>query len=164
MILGREPVRFELGDRVDGLTAGHAHLDRSQVVEVARHRRLGGDDAFPGQQLDQLRLAGHRVLSSSRLIGAGAGPWCSRTDPGEEGEHGPRGMEPVVSLPHTATARTVDHLGGDLVAAMGRQAVQEDRVRAAAPAISVSSTLEPLERPPPGVASPSWPIDTQTSV
>ena len=44
------------------VAAGHAHLDRAEVLEVARHRRLRGRDPLAGEQLDQLRLAGDRLL------------------------------------------------------------------------------------------------------
>ena len=61
----------ELGHCVDGGAAGHAHLDRTQILQVARHGRLSGGDALLAEQLDQLRLVGDRVLfdqTSDRLL------------------------------------------------------------------------------------------------
>ena len=57
MILGRDALAWQLRKRVRGLAAPHANLDRAHVFEVARHRRLRGDDARLGEQVDELRLA-----------------------------------------------------------------------------------------------------------
>ena len=62
VVLGRPLVVGQLGDGVDGLAAADPHLDGAEVLEVARDRRLRGGDALAGEQLDQLGLAGHRVL------------------------------------------------------------------------------------------------------
>ena len=61
MVLGRDLVHGQLGQGVDGLTAGDPHLDGADLLEVARHRGLGGLDPFAGQELHQLRLVGHGV-------------------------------------------------------------------------------------------------------
>ena len=61
VVLGRDLVRGQLGERVGRLAPRQADLDRAEVIEVARHRRLGGLDALLGQQRHQLRLAGHRL-------------------------------------------------------------------------------------------------------
>ena len=60
VILRGDAIDRVLGDGVDGLAARHPHLDRTEVVEVARHRGLGGDDALGLEQLDELGLAGDR--------------------------------------------------------------------------------------------------------
>ena len=68
---------------------------------------------------------------------------------GQPGEDGAGAVEPVVALLDHDAARAVDHLGGHLEAAVGGQAVQEDRIRAHASAMSESIDGEPLERATP---------------
>ena len=64
----------QLGDGVDGLAAGHPHLDGAEVLEVARHGGLGGRHALGRQQVDELALAGDGVLGEQAArSGAGAG-------------------------------------------------------------------------------------------
>ena len=63
LVDGRQPVGRELGDRVDGVAARHPHLDRTDVVEIARDRRLRRLDPVFAEQLDQLWLVGHLVIT-----------------------------------------------------------------------------------------------------
>ena len=102
---------------------GHPHLHRTEVVEVARHRRLGGRDALGGEQVDQLGLAGDGVLADQPARSSVAvGPWWSWSDSHQEGHRTPRAV--CIRLwPCAITwrASAVDHLGGDLVA-LGRPA------------------------------------------
>ena len=59
-------VGLELGNRVHAaVAAGHADLDRAEVVEVARHGGLRGVMPSVGEELDELRLAGHLVVHRS---------------------------------------------------------------------------------------------------
>ena len=51
----------QLGQGVGRVAPGQAHLDRAEVLEVARHRGLRGLDALLGQQRHQLRLARDRL-------------------------------------------------------------------------------------------------------
>ena len=62
VVVGRPLVLGQLGDGVDRLPVRAAHLDGPEVVEVARHGRLGGRDAFAGEQVDELLLAADAVL------------------------------------------------------------------------------------------------------
>ena len=65
VVLGREARRLVLGDRVHGVAAGHAHLHRAEVLEVARDGGLRRGDALARQQVEQLRLARDRLLARS---------------------------------------------------------------------------------------------------
>ena len=131
----REPVGLELGDGVHGLAAGHAHLDRAEVLEVARHGRLRGRDALarPSSSTSCGWLV-DRVLADQpgdRLLALR--PCSSRSSvahPEQEGEQrrgrraggcGPAGTRRLRGPSITSAV--------DLHAAVGGQAVQEDRVR-----------------------------------
>src|SRR5690349_4590184 len=61
-VLGGLGPLLELRDGVHSLTARHAHLDGTQLLQVAGHRRLGGDHALDGEKVDDLGLAGDRVV------------------------------------------------------------------------------------------------------
>ena len=50
VILRRDLVHRQLGQRVGGVAAGQPHLDCAQVLEVPRHRGLRGLHALLGQQ------------------------------------------------------------------------------------------------------------------
>src|SRR3954447_18981680 len=63
LILRRDARRLVLRDRVDRLPSGHPHLDRTEILQVARHGGLRGADPLVGQQVDQLRLVRDRVLA-----------------------------------------------------------------------------------------------------
>ena len=52
----------ELGHGVHRRPARHADLDRAEILEVARHGRLGCGDPLAGEQLHELRLVRHLVL------------------------------------------------------------------------------------------------------
>ena len=121
-----------------------AQLDRAELLQVARQRRLGDLDA--------------RSASSS------ASSVCERTgrrldqldDPGVPGRLGCRAavtarsssqtqqrllrVQPVLRLVPDDALRPVDDLGGDLLAAVGRQAVQHDRRRRPARPSAAAST------------------------
>jgi hypothetical protein len=62
VVLGRHLLARQLGDRVDRLTAGDAHLDGPEVFEVARNGGLRGGEPFGCQQFGELRLARDGVL------------------------------------------------------------------------------------------------------
>ena len=127
-----------LGDDVDADAAvGAAQLDRTEFLEVARQRGLGDVDALVGQHRGQLALAAHRLRRQDRHdAGLPTGPGrvlisgCVITDPLQQ-PHQQRllRVQPVLGLvPHRAV-RAVDHLVGDLVAAVRRKAVQHNGIR-----------------------------------
>ena len=62
MVLGHHPVVGMLGDRIGHGATGDADLDRAELLEVAAHRGLGGDDPFRGHELEELLLAGDHLL------------------------------------------------------------------------------------------------------
>src|SRR3954447_14120240 len=62
MVVGGGALLGVLGDGVGHRAAGDAHLHRAELLEIAAHRGLGGDDAVRGEHLDQLRLARGRLL------------------------------------------------------------------------------------------------------
>ena len=58
MVFRGDLVHGELGQRIGGVATGQPDFDRAEVLEIARHRGLGGLDAVVGQQGHQLPLAG----------------------------------------------------------------------------------------------------------
>ena len=107
------------------------HLDRVELVQVARQRRLGDLACRAGEQLGQLGLRAHRPAAPS----SSAIRWCRAGL--VSGDHSLLassqrqqrllGVQPVLGLVPDHAVRAVDDLGGDLRAAVGRQAVQDDR-------------------------------------
>ena len=167
VVLGRDPL-LELGHGVDRLAAGHADLDRAELLEVARHRGLGGDDPVGGQQLDQLGLAGHRrAARAAGRCGAGAGSWSASCRPGrleQPQQQAPHGVHAVGGLrPHQALG-PVDDAGGDLLAPVGRQAVQDHGARARPGPSAPRRPCSRRRRRRRPAASSSWPIEIHTSV
>ena len=133
--IGRLLVLRQLGDGVDGVVdAGHPHLQRAELLEVARDRRLGR------ARCPRRRAARRAGTGSSRRCrptgarrGAGGGssarvPSREPAIPGAGTRSSPRiACMPVRRLLPDPAARSLEHLGRDLLAAMRRQAVQHDR-------------------------------------
>ena len=98
-----------LGDGVRHRPAGDAHLHRAEVLEVAAHRRLRGDDAVGREQLDELRLARHGLLLEQprdavlalRLARASPSGVLSLGELREQGAGGVHAVRRL--LPHHAT-------------------------------------------------------------
>ena len=104
------------GHGVDGLPAGHPDLDHAELLEVARHGGLGGGDALAGEQVEQLRLVGHRVLSDQPrdrllpLLLRGSSTFA----PDSRNASAPGRVEAVVALLEHDAPRAVDHVGRHL--------------------------------------------------
>jgi len=62
VVHGNHPIGRMFRNGVHALAARDPDLHRPEVIEVARHRRLGGLDAVVGQEPDQLLLAGHDLV------------------------------------------------------------------------------------------------------
>ena len=62
MVLGRNAVDRMLRDRIDSLTSWTPNLDRTQIIEIARHGRLCGVEAFGLEQFGEPGLRRHRML------------------------------------------------------------------------------------------------------
>ena len=125
--LGRHGVHQRAG--------GRPHLDRVELDEVARQRRLGDVQAAVGEEVGELGLRAHLVVRHQlddqlvpRVLGRGAERVRA---------HGPSSSRKAstafwawrrfsASSQHDALG-AVDHVGVDLLAAVGREAVQEDR-------------------------------------
>ena len=154
---------------------GAAQLHRAELVEVARQRGLGDLDALGGQQRRQLGLAAHRVradqrddprlpggpASSATLTALTARPAALR--PSSQASSAFWACSRFSASSQTADARAVDDLGGDLVAAVGGQAVQHDGVGAARGqqrGVDRKARNGPARSRP----SPSWPMEVQVSV
>ena len=123
-----------------------------------------------GEQLDELRLAGHaRVLEQARdaVLPLGLCRACRSRSlmTSQSRQQAPLRVHAVLRLRPHAALRAVDDLGGDLLAPVGGQAVQEDRASGAALLMQRVVDREAL-RTPAGApsASASWPIDVHTSV
>ena len=65
---------------------------------------------------------------------------------------------------HTTRAGPSSDRAGDLLAPVGRQAVQHDASSAARSTSSASSTVNPAKAAAARARSSSWPIDVHTSV
>ena len=112
-------------------------LTAPMLEEVARQRGLGDLDAVVGEQVEQLVLRTHvGAAEDGRRSAAGDRSWwrrCSSVRPlgafEEEGQQGLLGVQPVLRLVPDDRLRSVDDGRLDLEAAVGREAVQEDRVR-----------------------------------
>ena len=131
----RRAVAAERRHRVDQAVVGGPNLARAELDEVARQGGLGDCDALGGQQGGQLGLGADGVVAQ-QLDDAGV--------PGGLGGGGRHGSPVDLRSNHTISAfwacrrfsassqttrlRTVDDVGGDLLPAVGRQAVQHDRV------------------------------------
>ena len=61
VILRRDLVLGQIRNGVHALATAGPHLDGTQLLEVARHRRLSRHHAFGGEQVDHLGLAGDGV-------------------------------------------------------------------------------------------------------
>ena len=119
----------------DGLAPGDPDLDGAQVLEVAGDRRLRGAHAVGGEQLDQVGLAGHRLLGEQAgdpVLALGLGERlgrrelrCHQPSSSRKRSEAPEGVQPVVGLREHAAAVAVDDGGRDLLAPVGGQAVQE---------------------------------------
>ena len=146
-----------LGDRVRHRAAGDAHLHRAELLEVAAHRRLGGDDAVGREQLDELRLARDRLLLEQRGR-CGAGVAACRASPSTPAHRfrrsvgraarGPRACgSPPAATPPT---RAVDHRRPRPLRRGARAGSAGTTPAAPAAAMSASSTVVALERGPRG--------------
>ena len=172
-----------VADGVDHADARAPNLDRAHLLEVARQRRLGHLDALGREQRDQLGLrvdvAGGEQRRDPRLprgLACAAPPRRAgrrrRHQPArhlrrveQERQQRLLRVQPVLGLVEHDARRPVDHRGGDLLAAMGRQAVHDDRRRRQPAARRSRSSIaygrNDSSRP---AASPSCPIEAQTSV
>ena len=166
---GRHALGRELGDGVHRRPARHAHLDGTEILEVARHGRLGGGDALRRR--------------AARRAAAGWSPGAARSDGRSSVDVGPcssglrpsraptrkasaarGGVEAVVALLEHDALRAVDHVGRDLEPAVGGQAVHEHRRRDRRAPSSRLSTVKPSNARRRASLSSSCPIDTHVSV
>ena len=124
-----------------GGAVGAAHLDRAQLLQVARERGLRGGQALGGEQLAQLGLRAHRPVPDQRddagvpgglrhRCGHHVAPTRPRGPPQQPGQQRLLRVQPVLGLVEHRAGRAVHHLVGDLLAAVRRQAVQHDRAAA----------------------------------
>ena len=118
-----------------------------------------------GPHLPVREEVGDELLTGVLGGGSGVSAWSAHASlllqPGQDRL---LGVPAVLGLvPHDAL-RAVDHLGGDLRAPVGRQAVQHDRVGLGA-GEQLGGDARTARRSPAGPsASSSLPIDTQVSV
>ena len=174
----RRQRRAVLGHDVDRQPAvGGAQLDRAELVEVARQRGLGDVDARHSSRagassacertgvpasIATMRACRAALLSARAPVGRRARLVAISSAPAARQQRLLR-VQPVLGLvPHDAL-RPVDDVGADLLAAVGRQAVQHDRVgRRRGPARRVDG-VRPKRRLA-SAFSASCPIETQVSV
>ena len=134
--------RAVLGHDVDRQAAvGRAQLHRAELVEIARQRGLRDVQAAGRRAARRARPASARgARPGRRRCGRAGPPWCGRRRASwrligalqQEGQQRLLRVQPVLGLVPDDALRAVDDLGRDLLAAVGGQAVQHDRVGAAA--------------------------------
>ena len=83
-----------------GRAVGAPHLDRAQLLQVARERGLGGRQALRREQLAQLALRPHRALADQRDDPRVPGGLRDRL-----GHHGPPGPVARAARPAAPSAR-----------------------------------------------------------
>ena len=177
---GHRPRPAVLRDPVDRRAAvDAAQLHRAELLQVPGQRRLGDLKSAVGQQLRELGLGTDRTRSRissvirpcrAALVGQGAAgghrPPAPRPSRPRDQEHQQRllRVQPVLRLVPHRRPRTVEHLVGDLPAAVRRQAVQHDRVVGRRGRAAAALTWYGRNGPTRSSPSFSCPIDVQVSV